>query len=327
MTAIGEYRHRVTLENPGDPVPDGDGGYTETSIPLDPPDWDCSIQAASTRDLESIGAGTVLSQATHLLKGRYHPGITTESRVLIGGSPQSYPNLVIADGAVAYWRLDEISGTVAKDIIGGATGTISGGVTLNQPGALLDGNRAMTFNGTGGVRSPSRNYPATLTVEAWVKGVASGWAAIVSNRIGGVYTVGHFMVAITPSLQAAFYHGPSDVVAGGPILNDGVWHHVVVITTVTMATVFVDGVQVATGPIARPIITEAFDIGNDDAGSLLTGSIDDVAIYHTALTPTQIAAHYTVGTKAPDRILNVVFVANRDNRNLETNLVCAEVVP
>jgi head-tail adaptor len=92
MTAIGEYRHRVTLENPGDPVPDGDGGYTETSIPLDPPDWDCSIQAASTRDLESIGAGTVLSQATHLLKGRYHPGITTESRVLI--APDRILNVV-----------------------------------------------------------------------------------------------------------------------------------------------------------------------------------------------------------------------------------------
>jgi SPP1 family predicted phage head-tail adaptor len=82
---IGQYRHRVTLGNPGDPVPDGDGGYTETFAPLDPAEWDCSIQAASTRDLESIGAGTVLAQATHLVKGRYHAGITTESQLTFNG--------------------------------------------------------------------------------------------------------------------------------------------------------------------------------------------------------------------------------------------------
>ena len=79
--AIGQYRHRVTLEAPGDPVPDGEGGWTEGWAPLTPATWDCSIQAASQRDLESIGAGTVLAQATHLLKGRFHQGITTETRI------------------------------------------------------------------------------------------------------------------------------------------------------------------------------------------------------------------------------------------------------
>lgn len=80
--AIGQYRHRVTLEGPGAAVPDGEGGWTEGFGPLDPPVWDCSIQPASARDLESIGAGTVLSQATHVIKGRYHAGITTQSRLL-----------------------------------------------------------------------------------------------------------------------------------------------------------------------------------------------------------------------------------------------------
>src|SRR4030095_2674763 len=52
----------------------------------------------------------------------------------------SYPERVALDGAVAYWRLGETSGTTANDSIGTAHGTISGGVTLNQAGALADGN-------------------------------------------------------------------------------------------------------------------------------------------------------------------------------------------
>ena len=81
MPALGTYRHRVTLATPGDPIPDPDGGFTEVMLPLDPPDWDCSIAPASARTLESFGAGSVIAQATHLLRGRYHAGITTEAVV------------------------------------------------------------------------------------------------------------------------------------------------------------------------------------------------------------------------------------------------------
>ena len=84
-TAAGERRHRVTLDAPGPSVPDPDGGWIDSWAPLDPPDWYCSIQPASARDLESIGAGTVLAQATHVVKGRYHAGITTQARLTFKG--------------------------------------------------------------------------------------------------------------------------------------------------------------------------------------------------------------------------------------------------
>ena len=79
MAATGQYRHLVTLEEPGPVVPDADGGYTEGTQELDPAVWACSIQPATAKDLEAIGAGTVLAQATHIVKGRYHPGITTQA--------------------------------------------------------------------------------------------------------------------------------------------------------------------------------------------------------------------------------------------------------
>ena len=78
---IGGTRHIVRFENPGDPVPDGDGGFIEGWTPTDPPSWPMSIRPASTRDLESVASGTVVAQATHILTGRYHPQVTTESRV------------------------------------------------------------------------------------------------------------------------------------------------------------------------------------------------------------------------------------------------------
>jgi hypothetical protein len=89
-----------------------------------------------------------------------------------------YVQQVIADGAVAYWRLGETSGTTAVDSVGGKNGTISGGVTLNQPGALLDGNRAMRFNGATGKIATIANLPLVpfrCTVELWFKTTPAGY--------------------------------------------------------------------------------------------------------------------------------------------------------
>jgi head-tail adaptor len=87
MTAIGQYRHVVSLENPGDPAPDGDGGYTETFEALDPAFWDCAITPASQRlrTLETLASSSVLAQATHVLTGPYHAGITIETRITFNG--------------------------------------------------------------------------------------------------------------------------------------------------------------------------------------------------------------------------------------------------
>ena len=82
---IGDYRHVVTLDAPGPPVSDPDGGWTPTWQPLDPPRWYCSIEQPAARTLESLGAGSVVAQATHLLSGRHHPGITAQTRVTFQG--------------------------------------------------------------------------------------------------------------------------------------------------------------------------------------------------------------------------------------------------
>lgn len=79
--ARGERRHVVQLDNAGDPVPDGEGGFTEGWQPLDPATWYCAIQPAAQADLERVTSSTVAATATHIVSGDYHPGITKDTRL------------------------------------------------------------------------------------------------------------------------------------------------------------------------------------------------------------------------------------------------------
>src|SRR5262245_2478930 len=80
--AAGQRPHRVTFQTPGDPVPDGSGGYVEGWTDLDPPQMFVRIQPASVADMERITSGTVIGSASHLVTGPYHPGVTTQSRIV-----------------------------------------------------------------------------------------------------------------------------------------------------------------------------------------------------------------------------------------------------
>ena len=81
MASSGTRRHRVTLQNPGAPVPDGDGGFTQGWTDLAPRVLHVSIEPATARDLERLAAGTNISSASHIVKAPYHPGVTTKTRL------------------------------------------------------------------------------------------------------------------------------------------------------------------------------------------------------------------------------------------------------
>jgi head-tail adaptor len=84
-TSVGARPHRVTLQNPGPAIDDGDGGFTQAWIDLVPPGWSCEIKPATAVDLERVAVGTVLSTNTYILTGPYHPQLATSSRALFNG--------------------------------------------------------------------------------------------------------------------------------------------------------------------------------------------------------------------------------------------------
>ena len=65
---------------------------------------------------------------------------------------------VLSDGALGYWRLNEVStSAIVADLTGrGQTGFLQGGITLQQTGAV-SGDAATTLDGTG--RSRLANQP------------------------------------------------------------------------------------------------------------------------------------------------------------------------
>jgi len=81
-TASGLRANRfVTVQNPGAPTPDGDGGFTQTWTNANPPTVGAWIRA-STGMTERTVAGTVTANATHLITVPYHAAITTQTRLV-----------------------------------------------------------------------------------------------------------------------------------------------------------------------------------------------------------------------------------------------------
>jgi head-tail adaptor len=83
MTALvgaGRRIHVLTITGPGELVPDGMGGFTETPTTIADPVYG-EVVSASVRDLEQILPAVVTANASHLITIPYVPGITVTSAV------------------------------------------------------------------------------------------------------------------------------------------------------------------------------------------------------------------------------------------------------
>ena len=231
----------------------------------------------------------------------------------------AYSDKVIADGAVAYWRLGETSGTVANDSIGTAHGTISGVVTLNQPGAIADGNKAMMFDGiTGAIGIPAGAFlqfgTNPFTVEFWCRATLARdnqWALNFKGPTPWQATVPGFTVLCDagPAIWAWISDGATQLQLQGSVsYGDSTWRHVGVTLsrgTTDVLVMYVNGLlqnQAPFTPSGRSFTASGpAVIGSHAVGQAgFQGSLDDIAIYHTALTPQQMAAHYAEGTGAAE---------------------------
>jgi len=80
--SAGNLRTLVTLANPRDPVDDTDAsGYTVPYTNLSPATAWASIAPATAKAMERLAAGSVVSNATHLVTFRYHAGVNTKTRI------------------------------------------------------------------------------------------------------------------------------------------------------------------------------------------------------------------------------------------------------
>lgn len=238
-----------------------------------------------------VASGGTLPYAWTIPSGALPPGVAM----------QGYGTTIAETvGLLGYWRLDETSGAVAADHLGGPSGAYTGSPTLGVAGTLSDGNKAVQLNGSsqyvliGNVATlrPS----ATVTIEAIVKPASVTGTQNIAG-VGGP-TVGYCLRMV--GSEARFIVG--GVIATVTGLSIGTTYHMVGTYDGTNVRLYVNG-TVAT-PAAK---TGAIDYGSDvnfvigqrhgiPASQYFNGVIEEVAVYSVALSQSTAAAHAAART-------------------------------
>lgn len=223
----------------------------------------------------------------------------------------TYPAVVLAAGPSLYYRLDELSGTFV-DQMGGPVGTASGGVTRGLSGALIDQNAAIAFDGTsGGVSVPdaAAHNPGTgsYTIECWFKrSLGASGSEFLINK-GTVTSIGGELFISASGNLSSRINGSGPTSASS--LNDGGWHHAVVVmdrSATQRGQIYVDGATSGasfdiSGASSTDLTgnSEVLWFGRRASGNFFGGALDEVAFYKRALSAGEIAAHYAARLSGP----------------------------
>jgi hypothetical protein len=275
-----------------------------------------SLTGASNVKFGTVAGTIITNTATQITaKSPTHtPGVvditvtTADGTSATSGADQftfvSYATTVLADAPAIYWRLGEAMGSTATDSSGaGNDGAYVAGVTLGQAGGLVgDSNTAASLDGsTGLVREASAAGAPTgssnRSLETWFKTTTATSQPLFNYGTAGGFAL--FSVSLT-SNQVTVADGTDTLTyTTGASLSDGAWHHLVVTYDGAQIRAFVDGSavgagQAPTGTLATTLDSNGLRVGSDGAG-FFKGSLDEVAVYGTALSSSRIAAHFHAG--------------------------------
>jgi hypothetical protein len=207
-------------------------------------------------------------------------------------------DIVLPDPLI-WWRFDDAAGARrAHDASGnGNDGTLVNGVTAGSPGKI---GRSYAFDGKNDyvyrkIAPPS----AGQTVCGWVKTTANarslwGWAnahPLSNENDRNVY------IDAGGTVSYRIYDGAVKILSSKSTVNDGKWHHIACVFAPGRGiSIFVDGrFERALGSSAphSGYSNPHFTVGIEQMKKgYLSGNIDDVRVYDSALTTTQIQTVY-----------------------------------
>jgi hypothetical protein len=211
---------------------------------------------------------------------------------------------VLADGPIGYWRLGERSGTNAVDATGnGHAGTYLGGVTLGVPAALVgDTDTAARFNGTNGMvqvpDSASLRLNGSWSIEFWAKQVSymHTYPGILGKGTDPTKTTGYGIWS--DSNGALWFMRAGKISGSGNAALTTAYRYFVLAYDATTQKMrwYVNGALATTTTATLPANsgTAALQLGQG-AGYYGNNDLDEVALYGTALSGAQVAAHYAAG--------------------------------
>ena len=224
----------------------------------------------------------------------------TSPAVTPTGSTSTYASTVLADAPAAFYRLaDSTTGMMADSSGKGAEGFYASGVTVGVAGSVGDDSATAASTSEGPIGTADPVLPdeqQARTVTAWVQTTytgeqdVAGWGSTAEASEG--FSVGFDQ----NDIYVDEYGDVLDFTTTATITN-GDWQFIVVTATGTSATAYLNGTSLGTQKFPVTLDTapgQPLIIGSDVTSSYgLSGTMDDLAIFPSVLSATQISALYT----------------------------------
>lgn len=248
----------------------------------------------------------------------------------------AFSQAVLSDGPVAYWRLNEPSGsTIAYDYVGGYNGLYGSNTTnglAGVPFAGASGELGVAMDNTapapytnGFINTPGVNLNTnTVTFLCWAYPFTTqtNSAGLIFYRVNGI--VAGYQFLSNNSLSYNWNNNPADYDFGSTFaVPAGIWSLVAVTITPSYGVVYVlnaNGQNSVVNNVANPSLSLApagFAIGADPQGFTLpsrifNGEMDEAAIFNYALSASQLQQLYTAAvtgnfTAPGSNPTNIVF--------------------
>jgi len=221
-----------------------------------------------------------------------------------GGGSTNYPGVVTPDSPISYWRLPATTDSAGSSPLT-FTGSPATGASLITAGS--GGNSSLVLDGVDDQASAADTAalnPATIAVEAWINVSATigSFGTFVAKTTSSSWNDGWGLMWVSGVLRwwVNSYNvqnaGAANHIDFTPSFGQA--YHIVGIKTASQIQMFANGTEVPGSPVAltAAIASSAGPLlmGNDGAGDLGKGFIDEVAIY-SSLSAARISAHYAAG--------------------------------
>ncbi|MCA9065083.1 MAG: DNRLRE domain-containing protein, partial [Planctomycetaceae bacterium] len=221
-------------------------------------------------------------------------------------------------GAVSRWDFTAGSGTVAADSVGSNDGTLVNGPMWGA--GISDG--ALTFDGVDDYvhvpDSDSLDITGALTMESWVmmQVIDNNYETFIWKTDSGIsatrdYSLGRIRNDGSGASWAGKFYSTILTTAGRTEVESatrpvaGVWYHVVSTFDGASHNLYVNGVLESQQAWSGTILTssEPLLLGRTSISTALNslhGSMEEAAVFNTALSATQIAERYAQFNQQPD---------------------------
>ncbi|MGH7940536.1 MAG: LamG-like jellyroll fold domain-containing protein, partial [Limisphaerales bacterium] len=299
---------------------------------------------ASYSTVASLGATSYSCLVTNGYNGYTS---TNAGPVTLTGIPEptnGFSQAILSDHPIAYWRLNEPSGSaIAYDYVGGYNGVYGSDTTNGLPGVTIAGasgelgvamdSSDSSSNTVGHVTTPGINLTTnSVTLVCWVYSFGaqvnpsglvflrdSNNANVFGTQVGGGQDFDY-----TWSQNAATYNYGS-----GLVVPANVWSLTALAITPSNATLYFYNPQTsgsAVNPVANPpqSFAAGFALGADPqaitSNRTFNGEMDEVAVFDYTMSASQLQQLYTAATTGPVTVntnpTNIVFSVVNNQLNL-----------